>query len=114
MIIAPENWAGNRRTREGMNMRIIKLSATFFAYSLFLMTCSSNEPQQTANNETYPNNGTQTETAPDQAKNNLDLRRVGNLLERSHNPREFETFLNSRDGIDNLDLNGDGYVDYIS
>src|SRR5205814_10595821 len=97
-----------------MNMRISTLSATFFAFSLFLMNCSSNQPQQTANNEPYPNNGTQTETTSDQAKNSLDLRRVGNLLERSHNQREFETFINSRAGIDNLDLNGDGYVDTIS
>jgi len=48
------------------------------------------------------------------AKNNLDLRRVGNVLERSRTPQEFEAYLNEDDGINNLDLNGDGYVDYIS
>lgn len=48
------------------------------------------------------------------AKDNFDLERVGNLLERSNSPEEFERYLNSDDGINNLDLNGDGYVDYIS
>ncbi len=48
------------------------------------------------------------------AKDNLDLERVGNLLERSDDPQQFETYLNSNDGINNLDLNGDGYADYVS
>jgi hypothetical protein len=48
------------------------------------------------------------------AKDNLDLQRVSYLLEESDTPQEFEAYLNRRDGIDNLDLNGDGYVDYIS
>ena len=48
------------------------------------------------------------------AKENFDLERVGNLLERSDSPEAFERYLNQRNGINNLDLNGDGYVDYIS
>jgi hypothetical protein len=48
------------------------------------------------------------------AKENFDLERVGNVLKRSNTTQEFESFLNDSDGINNLDLNGDGYVDYIS
>ncbi|PYT01645.1 MAG: hypothetical protein DMF63_02015 [Acidobacteria bacterium] len=48
------------------------------------------------------------------AKDNLDLQRVGDVLQRSESPEQFERYLNEPDGINNLDLNGDGYADYIS
>lgn len=48
------------------------------------------------------------------ARDNFDLKRAGTLLERSNSPQEFERYLNEPDGINNLDLNGDGYADYIS
>jgi len=48
------------------------------------------------------------------AKDNFDLERVGDLVERSRGPEEFERYLNEPGGINNLDLNGDGNVDYIS
>jgi len=99
-------------------MRIIKLSAAILAIGLFLMACNSDQPQQTATVEQYPNDPALTQAAPDQndywAKDNLDLQRVGNLLERSNSPEEFEAYLNENDGINNLDLNGDGYADYLS
>ena len=47
-------------------------------------------------------------------KDNFDLQRAGELLRKSKSPAEFERYLNEPDGIDNLDLNGDGYADYIS
>ncbi len=47
-------------------------------------------------------------------KDNFDLSRAGELLRKSNSPAEFERYLNEEDGINNLDLNGDGYVDYIS
>src|SRR5258706_13969490 len=87
----------------GPAMKIIKLFTAIFGIGLFLISCSSN--QQTANNEAY--------AGAYWAKDNLDLPRVGTLLERSKTPQEFETYLNRRNGVDNLDLNGDGYVDYI-
>ena len=88
-------------------MRFIRLSATVLAIGLFLMACNRNQTPQSAYTNTDQNNYW--------AKDNLDLRRVGNLLERSRNPQEFETYLNSRKyGVNNLDLNGDGYADYIS
>lgn len=89
--------------------------------SLFLAGC--NADQQTANVAPYADANTNTdanlaeleyEEYDHVAKDNLNLQRVGDLLQRSRTPQEFETYLNEPDGINNLDLNGDGYVDYIS
>ena len=45
---------------------------------------------------------------------NLDLRAVGSLFGRCENLEDFENQLNNPDlGISNLDLNGDGQVDYL-
>lgn len=100
-------------------MKIIKLSILITAISLFLMACNTQQqPQQTSTADTNANNAMLTAAELDTneyvAKDNLDLERIGNLLERSNSPQEFEAYLNSYDGINNLDLNGDGYVDYIS
>lgn len=46
--------------------------------------------------------------------NDLDLEAVGELFREADNLEAFERVLNDPDvGINNLDLNGDGYVDYI-
>ena len=102
-------------------MKIIKLSAISFAIGLFLVACNQQIPEEVATVEPYANNPNApltNETLTDEfdywAKDNLDLQRVGNVLERSRSPQEFESYLNSNDGINNLDLNGDGYADYIS
>lgn len=80
------------------------------------MACNS-EPQITTS-DPYRTNAPLTEITPGDdeywAKDNFDLQRVGNLLERSNSPQEFESYLNDDDGLNNLDLNGDGYADYIS
>lgn len=85
---------------------------------MFLMACNTNQPQQTEKVQPVVNNGALTAGMFDAndywAKDNLDLQRVGDLLERSKSPQEFEGYLNAYDGINNLDLNGDGYADYIS
>jgi hypothetical protein len=108
--------SGRTRAREYTFMRIIKLSTTILGISLFLLACNQNQPQQTATAEPYPNDAALNEAVDDEywAKDNLDLERVGNLIERADSPEEFESYLNDDDGINNLDLNGDGYVDYIS
>jgi hypothetical protein len=103
-------------------MKIIKLSATILAVSLFLSACDTTQTElasdNTADGQTNTADETLTENTVDLndywAKDNLDLQRVGNLLERSNSPQEFEGYLNSYEGINNLDLNGDGYADYIS
>ena len=105
------------RKRGAKEMKDIKLSAAVLVFSLFLLSCNQNQPQDIANVVPNPNQTSSTEAAIDGeywAKDNFDLERVGNLLERSNSPEEFERYLNSNDGINNLDLNGDGYVDYIS
>ncbi len=81
---------------------------------MFLSACTSSQPQQSEIIVPVVNNVPQNGDLDDYwAKDNLDLQRVGNLFERSNSPEEFESYLNSNDGINNLDLNGDGYVDYI-
>jgi hypothetical protein len=85
-----------------------------FSISLFLTACNTEQPQQTATIDTLPADGPLIQADDYWAKDNLDLGRVGILLEESDDPREFETYLNTNDGINNLDLNGDGYADYIS
>lgn len=99
-------------------MKIITLSLTILATGFFLMACNSDGSQQSATGDPLPayNDTSQTAGPGDEywAKDNFDLQRVGNLLERSNSPQEFETYLNDDDGLNNLDLNGDGYVDYIS
>lgn len=54
-------------------------------------------------------------TAPEgSSRDHLDLRAVGSLFGKCKNLEEFENQLNNPDlGISNLDLNGDGQVDYL-
>ena len=94
-------------------MKIIKLSATILTISLFLIGCNADQTQEAGIIESYPNDATLAENDY-WAKDNLDLHRVGNYLEESDDPAEFERYLNDDNGINNLDLNGDGYADYIS
>jgi hypothetical protein len=96
-------------------MSSFKIFATILSISLFMIGCNQ-QPEQQATVETYPYNAPMAEADPNDywAKDNLDLQRVGYLLEKSNSPEEFERYLNENDGINNLDLNGDGYADYIS
>lgn len=49
------------------------------------------------------------------ANENLDLKAVGGLLKKAKDGETFEKLLNSKsEGVNNLDLNEDGKVDYIS
>lgn len=87
---------------------------------LIFTACEQNQQQPVANVDANANNTAVAEEEPPNdenepwAKDNFDLQRVGNILERSKSPKEFESYLNADDGINNLDLNGDGYADYIS
>jgi hypothetical protein len=91
-------------------MNIIRTTAPLIAITLFLTACNTDQLVGGLG----PASGTGVEAEAMWARDNLDLQRVGALLERSDNPQEFEEYLNEDDGINNLDLNGDGYVDYIS
>lgn len=86
----------------------------------FLIGCGNNaqqqQPPQVATTEQQELPPEEETLAEDEywAKDNFDLQRVGPILRRSQNVEEFERYLNEDDGINNLDLNGDGYADYIS
>lgn len=95
-------------------MNLLKISIPVMAIALFTIACNTELPQQTVYNEPAPIvRPAEVDTNDYWAKDNLDLQRVGDLLARSENPQQFEEYLNSDEGINNLDLNGDGYVDYI-
>jgi hypothetical protein len=96
-------------------MKVFKLSLLFFTAALFIGAC--NRVQDEVYDE--PNRIGRVEESVFEdderfARENLDLQAVGALLERSNNAEEFENLLNSENGINNLDLNDDGYADYIS
>lgn len=99
-------------------MRINKLYLPIVAITLFIAGCNSTQTDDIGSTNPYPNDVANGEVAASEntywAKDNLDLQRVGNLLEKADDAEEFEYLLNSDDGINNLDLNGDGYADYIS
>ena len=99
-------------------MRFNKLYLITIAITLFIAGCNSAQTDDTSSTNPYPNDVADSEIASGEntywARENLDLQRIGNLLEKADDAEEFEYLLNSDEGINNLDLNGDGYVDYIS
>ncbi len=99
-------------------MRFLKLSLTIFAISLFLMACGSTQTDERVYTDQNPDIVTPNENYPADteyiAKDNLDLKAVGELLQKADNAEDFEFLINNQDGVNNLDLNGDGYTDYLS
>jgi hypothetical protein len=99
-------------------MRFTKLFFIIIAITLFIAGCNTTGTDDATYTEPYPNDVADSEIASGEntfwARENLDLQRIGNLLEQADDAEEFEYLLNSDEGINNLDLNGDGYVDYIS
>jgi hypothetical protein len=76
-------------------MRIITISAMVLAIGLFSIGCNTDQTQQIPTEQPYRNDaGIPPQNEDDEywAKDNLDLERVGNLLERSDDPREFEEY----------------------
>lgn len=92
-------------------MKFFKLSLITFTIAAFLTACGLNRPE-TVSTDQDPTVGDV--AANTWARENLDLQSVGALLENADNAEEFEYLLNSDDGVNNLDMNGDGYADYIS
>ena len=100
-------------------MTIIRVFSVLMAASILFAACNSDQPTQQATNVApYSNNSNVAEPASIDdaqfAKENFDLQRVGPIIRKAKNAEEFEYYLNQPDDINNLDLNGDGYVDYIS
>lgn len=97
----------------------MKLITALFAAGLFMTACNTQQAPPTATADPNVGDTAIGEVPPEEledywAKDNFDLGRVGSVLERSSSPEEFEQYLNDDGGVNNLDLNGDGYVDYIS
>jgi hypothetical protein len=63
--------------------------------------------------ETEPHFGDVNINSRVQAADGLDLRAVGQLLQKSDSAEDFERRLNEQGGVNNLDLNDDGKVDFI-
>lgn len=90
-----------------MNEKVFKYLAIFFLVIALWSFCS--EPDY--NGGSYDVN-VQT-LVP--ARDGLDLKAVGTLLKKAKTAEEFEKLLNDPvQGVNNLDLNGDGKVDYIN
>ncbi len=91
-----------------MNENIFKYLAIFFFIIVAWSFCS--DPKDRANK--YYDVNVQTLTP---ASDGLDLKAVGELLKKAKTAEELEQLLNSPgQGVNNLDLDGDGNVDYIS
>ena len=91
-----------------MSENIFKYLAIFFFIIVAWSFCS--DPDERANE--YYDVNVQT-LVP--ASDGLDLKAVGELLKKAKTAEELEQLLNSpAQGINNLDLDGDGNVDYIS
>ena len=102
-------------------MKVFKLSLLFFISALFLTACNRTETEQAIIDQSAQLRAAQDAIQYDAipynrlAKENLDLQAIGEMLEDAETAEEFEYRLNSpENGVNNLDLNGDGYVDYIS
>lgn len=99
-------------------MQFIKMSLAIVTITMFITACNSSQTDDVGYTNPDQNEVAENEivSGEDQylARENLDLQRIGNLLEESRNAEDFEYRLNSDDGINNLDLNGDGYADYLS
>ncbi len=99
-------------------MRYFKLTAIIIITTLFVMACNSAQTDQTSSASPTPGEIAEIDVVNDNvdfyAKDNFDLNAIGALLETSNDAENFEFLINSNNRANNLDLNGDGYVDYIS
>lgn len=99
-------------------MRTIILTATIVITTLMLMACNSTRSDESTaplpDSRTIAEADIDTDIDGEYARENLDLNAVGVLLEKSKNAENFEYLLNTDNRVNNLDLNGDGYADYIS
>ena len=98
-------------------MRVFKFSFLFIIAALFITACNKNQVADQVYNQPYEIGRVQEGFLDDDeliARENLDLQAIGGIMERANNAEDFEYLLNSENGINNLDLNDDGYADYIS
>lgn len=101
---------------KGKIMKVFKSSLLFFIAAFFITSCNQS-PTEEVYNQPYQIGRAESGFLDQDDRfdrDNLDLQAVGSLLERANNAEDFEYLLNSEEnGINNLDLNDDGYADYI-
>ena len=91
-----------------MNENIFKYLAIFFFVIVAWSFCTDSKARRNDNYDV-----TVQTLVP--AAEGLDLKAVGELLKKANTAEELEKLLNSpAQGVNNLDLNGDGKVDYIN
>lgn len=101
-------------------MNAFKIFALITALTFFATACNEARTDEVTQTSTVQNdlperiNNQDVSSDEFYARENLDLRAVGEILKESDTAEDFERRLNSENGINNLDLNSDGYVDYIS
>lgn len=80
--------------------------------AITLTACGQNNGY---NNGVHVNSAPTASVTPSNSSigDNLDLQALGEIVRNSANATDIETKLNADGGINNLDLNGDGKVDYI-
>lgn len=97
-----------------MNEKALKILGGFFLVVVLLSICNKKEPRNDSRGTTRQDNynvNVQTVITADQG---LNLMAVGELLKKAKDGAEFEQLVNSpNNGVNNLDLNEDGQVDYI-
>ena len=97
-------------------MKIFKLSLIFFIASVFITACNRSQIEDSIRGDYELGRVEAAYGDVDDrwAREDLDLQAVGELLPQADDAAELEYLLNNEDGVNNLDLNGDGYADYIS
>ncbi|MBN1482550.1 hypothetical protein EH223_10935 [candidate division KSB1 bacterium] len=98
-----------------MNEKALKILGVFFVLVVLLSICNKRERQPRSETTRAPqeqyNVNVQTVVS---ASEGLNLMAVGELLKQAQDGQEFERLLNSpNNGVNNLDLDEDGKVDYI-
>ncbi|MDR2848747.1 MAG: hypothetical protein LBV39_06535, partial [Bacteroidales bacterium] len=96
-------------------MKTILTSVMLTGLVIMQLSCS---PTRTVYYSTPASTSTSTTTvvveAPTDISYNLDLRAVASIFADARNLEDFEYRLNNVDhGISNLDLNNDGFIDYL-
>lgn len=101
-----------------MNYRRVVLSMAFAMSLSSLVGCGSNQQPIVVTGSSAQTPIVQQvaeQPAPPPTNVPLDLRAVGELFRKAPNVQEFERMLNDPNvGINNLDQNGDGQVDYLA
>ncbi|MHB9055505.1 MAG: hypothetical protein ACYC2P_05045 [Paludibacteraceae bacterium] len=99
-----------------MSMLVLVVATIFFSscYAQSYGYYDNDNDYNGYNSGSYSNQNVTVEAGNSDISYNLDLRAVANVFADSRNLEEFEQRINDYDSrINNLDLNGDGQVDYL-